>query len=154
MDGGPTTRSMMARTSLVLDRCFKDGIASTLSRYHSCPCHILTTMLHVGLMRLPLPVPITPGKGSSASRSHGTRVSGRGHMRSGRGSEARVGSHTAAKSPNKMNLATLGFHLWFHCFYVPAPVFPKMALRIRHRIEPPQKKVCLIQLVSEKVRPY
>ena len=82
---------------------------------------------------------------------NGTRVeSGRGHMRSGRGSEAsQVGSHTAAKSPkntgrganqspNKMNLASLGFHLWFHCFYVPASVFPKMALHIRHRIEPPK----------------
>lgn len=72
-------------------------------------------------------------------------------MRSGRGSEAsQVGSHTAAKSPkntgsganqspNKMNLASLGLHLWFHCFYVPAPVFPKIALHIRHRIDPHKK---------------
>lgn len=81
-------------------------------------------------------------------------------MRSGRGSEAsQVGSHTAAKSPkntgsganqspNKMNLASLGFHLWFHCFYVPASVSPKMVLHIRHRIDPPKKKVCLIQGLS------
>ena len=60
----------------------------------------------------------------------------------------------ANKSPNKMNLASLGFQLWFHCFYVPAPVFPKMALHIRHRIEPPPKKIALFgayqPLVSKK----
>ena len=92
-------------------------------------------------------------------------------MRSGRGSEAsQVGSHTAAKSPkntgsganqspNKMNLASLGFHLWFHCFYVPASVSPKMVLHIRHRIDPPPKKKFALfrayqPLVSEKIRPY